>query len=126
MVLQNVSTLRHILLDAAVLSYSSKSEPLSDNDLGEISVKLNLGRWNFYGALYAPDLMRKAMWTVIKQAFSQIPRAKCYFPGNKPQGSVLRVRHKTLQGIPTYDELKWIDWVPNGAHLFFSPFAKCA
>lgn len=29
-----------------------------------------------------------------------------------------------MQGIPTYDELKWIDWLPNGAHLFFSPIAK--
>ena len=31
-----------------------------------------------------------------------------------------------MQGIPTYDELKWIDWIPNGAHLFFSPIAKVA
>lgn len=23
-----------------------------------------------------------------------------------------------------YDELKWIDWIPNGAHLFFSPISK--
>ena len=31
-----------------------------------------------------------------------------------------------MEGIPTYDELKWIDWLPNGAHLFFSPIAKVA
>jgi hypothetical protein len=31
-----------------------------------------------------------------------------------------------MQGIPTYDELKWIDWLPNGSHLFFSPIAKVA
>jgi hypothetical protein len=30
----------------------------------------------------------------------------------------------TLQGIPTFDELRWVDWLPNGAHLFFSPIAK--
>lgn len=56
MALQNVPTIRHILLDAAVLgnkrSYSSKIEPLSDEELDDIAKKLNLGRWNFYGALY--------------------------------------------------------------------------
>lgn len=29
-----------------------------------------------------------------------------------------------MQGIPTYDELRWVDWLPNGAHLFFSPITK--
>jgi hypothetical protein len=29
-----------------------------------------------------------------------------------------------MQGIPSLDELKWVDWLPNGAHLFFSPIAK--
>jgi hypothetical protein len=37
---------------------------------------------------------------------------------------VLHTRAKTLSGIPTFDELKWIDWLPNGAHLFFSPISK--
>jgi hypothetical protein len=41
-----------------------------------------------------------------------------------PENSVLQTRDKTLQGIPTYEELKWIDWLPNGGHLFFSPIAK--
>ncbi|KAJ5196153.1 hypothetical protein N7449_006632 [Penicillium cf. viridicatum] len=31
-----------------------------------------------------------------------------------------------MRGIPTYDELKWIDWLPNGAHLFFAPITKVA
>jgi hypothetical protein len=35
-----------------------------------------------------------------------------------------RPENKTLQGIPSIDELKWVDWLPNGAHLFFSPIAK--
>lgn len=37
---------------------------------------------------------------------------------------MLGTRAKTLQGIPSSDELRWIDWLPNGAHLFFSPIAK--
>ena len=57
MILQNVPTLRHILLDAAVLAPKEKytsdpTKPLGDAELDEIARKLNLGRWNFYGALY--------------------------------------------------------------------------
>jgi hypothetical protein len=56
MVLQNVPTLRHILLDAAVYgnkkSYSSSNTPLTDGELDAIAKKLGLGRWNFYGAVY--------------------------------------------------------------------------
>ncbi|KAJ5360323.1 vanillyl-alcohol oxidase, partial [Penicillium concentricum] len=106
MALQNVPTIRHILLDAAVLgnqaSYSSKTEPLSDEDLDKSAKQLNLGRWIFYGALYVSFILDTA------------------------DNSILLVRDKTMQGIPTYDELKWIDWVPNGAHLFFSSIAKVA
>lgn len=55
-VIQNVPTIRHILLDAAVAgnkaSYTSKNTPLSDGELDAIAAKLNLGRWNFYGAVY--------------------------------------------------------------------------
>jgi hypothetical protein len=56
MVIQNVPTLRHILLDAAVYgdkkSYTSSDKPLNDEELDEIAKKLDLGRWNFYGAAY--------------------------------------------------------------------------
>jgi hypothetical protein len=59
MVIQNVPTLRHILLDAAVAgpkaSYTNKQGPLSDEDMDAIAKKLNLGRWNFYGAVYVSD-----------------------------------------------------------------------
>ncbi|KAH7018615.1 uncharacterized protein B0I36DRAFT_277263 [Microdochium trichocladiopsis] len=128
MVLQNVPTIRHILLDAAVMgnraSYTNSDKPLTDAELDQIAAKLNLGRWNFYGALYGPEPIRQAMWQVVKQAFSAIPGAKFYFPEDQPDNLVLQTRNLTLQGIPTTTELKWVDWLPNGAHLFFSPIAK--
>ncbi|KAM0227206.1 hypothetical protein ACHAPO_011743 [Fusarium lateritium] len=128
MVLQNVPTVRHVLLDAAVMgnraSYTTSKKPLNDQELDEIAKKLNLGRWNFYGALYGPEPIRKVMWEVVKQSFSAIPGAKFYFPEDMPDNVVLQTRHLTLQGIPTYTELEWVNWLPNGAHLFFSPIAK--
>ena len=62
---------------------------------------------------------------VIKEAFSAIPGAKFYFPEDHLEPhSVLRTRAQTLQGIPTYDELRWVNWMPNGSHLFFSLISK--
>jgi len=129
MVLQNVPTLRSTLMDAAVYNpkahYTKSDKPLSSAELDQIAKDLNIGRWNFYGALYGPEPIRKALWAVIKEAFSAIPGAKFYFPEDrKEMHSVLRTRHLTMQGIPTYDELRWVDWLPNGAHLFFAPIAK--
>ncbi|EXL39888.1 hypothetical protein FOCG_17487 [Fusarium oxysporum f. sp. radicis-lycopersici 26381] len=96
MVLQNVPTVRHVLLDAAVMGsrdkFTTSKKPLNDKELDEISEKLNLGRWNIYRALYGPEPIRKVMWEVVKDAFSAIPGAN--------------------------------NWLPNGAHLFFSPIAK--
>ncbi|KAL6705435.1 hypothetical protein ACN47E_006700 [Coniothyrium glycines] len=130
MILQNVPTIRHILLDAAVIGHKSDytsdiHKPLDDAELDAIAEKLNLGRWNFYGALYGPEPIRNATWSVVKASFSAIPGAKFYFPEDrKEENSVLHMRHKTMQGIPTFDELRWVSWLPNGSHLFFSPIAK--
>ena len=118
MVLQNVPTIRHILLDAAVFgdrkSYTSSSEPLNDEELDAIAKKLGLGRWNFYGALYGPPPVRDVLWSVIKGAFSSIKGAKFFFPGDRPDNIVLQTSSDTLQGIPSATELKWVDWLPNG------------
>jgi hypothetical protein len=90
-----------------------------------IAAKLNLGRWNFYGAVYGPEPVRAMLLSVIKDAFLKgIPGAKYFEPKDQPSNEVFQTRHNTLQGIPSTTELKWVDWLPNGAHLFFSPIAK--
>jgi hypothetical protein len=128
MVLQNVPTLRHILLDAAVSgtkkSYTESEAPLNDEELDAIAKKLKLGRWNFYGALYGPEPVRNVLWSVIKSAFSQIEGVKFILPEETDDHPVLKTRNGTLQGIPSLDELAWVNWEPNGAHLFFSPIAQ--
>lgn len=130
MVLQNVPSIRHILLDAAVLGNKSSyfpgvDRPLTEEELVQIQEKLKLGRWNFYGALYGPEIIRNAQWSVIKSVFGQIPGSKFFWPDKgKTSPGVLDIRAKTLQGIPSMDELSWVDWLPNGAHLFFSPISE--
>jgi len=88
--------------------YTDSKYPLTDNELDDIAKKLNLGRWNFYGALYGPEPIRKVMWEVVKGAFSAIPGAKFYFPEDMPDNLVLQTRDLTLQGIPTMTELEWV------------------
>jgi FAD binding domain len=134
MVLQNVPTIRHILLDAAVFgdrkSYTSSDQPLNDEELDAIAKKLGLGRWNFYGALYGPPPVRDVLWSVIKGAFSSIKGAKFFFPEDRPDNIVLQTRSDTLQGIPSATELKWVDWLPNGVssirliHLYPYPISS--
>jgi FAD/FMN-containing dehydrogenase len=128
MVLQNVPSIRHILLDAGVMGtkkdYFDVDRPLNEDELDAIARKLNLGRWNFYGALYGPKPVRDVLWQVVKDSFGKIEGAKFFFPEDIKEKAVLHIRSKTLQGIPTIDELSWVDWLPNGAHLFFSPISK--
>lgn len=65
------------------------------------------------------------MLDTIKSAFLAIPGSRFYLPEDRSEPhSVLHTRAKTLQGIPTLDELRWVSWLPNGAHLFFSPITK--
>ena len=106
-------------------SYIDSKNPLTDDEMDAIAKKLSLGRWNFYGAVYGPEPVRNVLLSVIKDAFLKgIPGAKYYEPEDMPDNIVLQTRHNTLQGIPSTTELKWVDWLPNGAHLFFSPIAK--
>ena len=106
-------------------SYTDSDKPLTDSEMDAIAKQLNLGRWNFYGAVYGPEPVRATLLGVIKDAFLKaIPGARYFEPKDMPDNEVLQTRHNTLQGIPSTTELKWVDWLPNGAHLFFSPIAK--
>lgn len=72
-----------------------------------------------------PELIRNVLLETIKKAFLTIPGARFFLPEDRTEPhSVLQTRSKTMQGIPTFDELRWVDWLPNGAHLFFSPITK--
>ena len=76
MILQNVPSLRHILLDAAVANnkkhYYAGDGPIPDKEIDRIGKDMKLGRWNFYGALYGPEPVRNVLWGAIKAAFSQV------------------------------------------------------
>ena len=130
MVLQNVPTIRNVIVDAAVHATKKEhfpnkptNETLTDEEIQHLQDKYNLGFWNFYGAVYGPPPVREALLGVIKASFLQVPGSKFYFKDDMPNNSVLQTRDNTLQGIPSIDELTWVDWKPNGSHIAFSPIA---
>jgi len=110
MVLQNVPTIRHVLLDAAIMgdrkSYTNDPKPIDEEQLDAIAAKLGIGRWNFYGAVYGPEPVREVLLQAIKASFLQIPGAKYFEPEDMPNNEVLQTRHNTMQGIPSTTELK--------------------
>ena len=98
----------------------SSDKPLTEEELDAITRKLGLGRWNFYGALYGPEPIRNVLWSVIKDGFCSIPGTKFFYPEDFPENKVLQTRANTLQGIPSIDELRWVEWLPNGVSLSIS------
>ncbi|KAI0876042.1 vanillyl alcohol oxidase [Hypoxylon argillaceum] len=127
MVIQNAPKLESILVAAALAgprtTYTNSDKPLDEEDLDNIARKLNLGRWNLYGALYGPEVVRSSLWSIIKSSFGQIPGSKFFFLEDRPEDRAMQIRNTTFQGIPTISELEWVNWLPNGSHLFFSPIA---
>ncbi|ETS86189.1 Vanillyl-alcohol oxidase [Pestalotiopsis fici W106-1] len=127
LVIQNAPKLESILVAAALAGprtkYTSSEKLLDDQELDNIAEQLNLGRWNLYGALYGPQVVRDSLWSVIKSSFGNIPGAKFFFLEDRPDDLAMQTRNTTFQGIPTISELEWVNWLPNGSHLFFSPIA---
>jgi hypothetical protein len=53
--------------------------------------------------------MRKMLLDIIKSSFLSIKGARFFLPEDrKEEISVLRFREKTLRGVPSIDELRWV------------------
>ena len=128
--IQNVPVLRNIILDAGVVSKRSEwydgEGPLPREAIKRMQSELGLGYWNFYGTLYGPPPMIEMFHGMIQQAFGQIPGAQFFTNEDRPEAGdrgahVLHDRHKINNGIPSLDEMKLLDWLPNGGHACVSP-----
>ena len=128
--LQNVPVLRNIILDAGVVSKRTEwydgDGPLPPEAIERMKSELGLGYWNFYGTLYGPPPMIEMYYGMIKEAFVQIPGAQFFTHEDRDEAAdrgahVLHDRHKINNGIPSLDEMKLLDFVPNGGHIGFSP-----
>ncbi|KAB8241851.1 hypothetical protein BDV35DRAFT_384597 [Aspergillus flavus] len=81
-VIQNTPKLENVLVSTVLQSqYTNSNKPLTDLELDEISENLNVGRWNLYGAMYGPPVIRSL---------------------DHPNDIILRIRNDTMQACEEY------------------------
>src|SRR5690606_28132580 len=125
-VIQNAATIRSLVLDAAVFAAKSQyyhgDGPIPDSVARRIMEDLEIGMWNFCGALYGPPPIMDALWAAIRDSFSSIPGAKFYFvEDRKRRPDILAHRAETMRGIPKLTEFGFLNWNGGGGHVGFSP-----
>jgi 4-cresol dehydrogenase (hydroxylating) len=129
-VIQNTASIRSLLLEAAVTAtkrqYFDGAGPTPADVQHQIMIDQDIGRWNLYGAQYGPPAVIGAYWSEIRDAFGSIEGAKFYFADDRPPGSVLEHRARTMAGIPALNDLKILDWVGNGGHINVSPISPAS
>lgn len=131
--LQNVPALRNIVLEAAQVSrradWHPEDTPFPDEVIDRMKRELGLGYWNFYGTVYGPPPVVEQYLKIIESAFGQIPGARFYTTRTRPltaedRGAhTLHDRHKINTGVPTIEEANLMNWIPDGAHMGFSPIS---
>lgn len=89
----------------------------------EHTTKLPTGphTWMYYGMSYGPSHIRKYKLDIIDAEFKKIPGARKIDTNTLPQGEYFWSRDKIASGTPDFMELLWVNWMPNGAHIAFSP-----
>ncbi|TPX10277.1 uncharacterized protein E0L32_008682 [Thyridium curvatum] len=129
-VLGNIPQLRSVIQELNVTgqpksSFHRGAAPMTREEIRAAARKLPLGEcsWVFYGTQYGPPDAVAAQLALIKAAFAAIPGARLFLPQDVPETHYLHSRALVCGGVPVLRELDWLNWVPNGAHLFFSPIA---
>ncbi|KAL4889082.1 hypothetical protein BDV59DRAFT_205507 [Aspergillus ambiguus] len=126
-ILENVAQLRHVVLEIAALgkprSAWIKGDGSFEEEVRQTAKNLPCGdcTWIYYGTCYGPKELRDPKLKVIHEAFTKIPGARKIDPKTIPQESYFWSRDRICSGIPDIQELNWVNWTPNGAHIAFSP-----
>lgn len=84
---------------------------------------LDVGAWNFYGALYGPEPVMDAHWAVIEAAFREIPGARFFFADDRRGDAAFEYRAKLMRGEPNMTEFGLLNWLGAGSHVDFSPIS---
>ncbi|KAF3762805.1 FAD-linked oxidase-like protein [Cryphonectria parasitica EP155] len=132
MILENVAQLRHITLTIASrgkprTNYyrddEQKSTPIPPEVVHKAAAETPVGdcTWLYYGMSYGPPQIRKYKLDMIDAEFHKVPGCKRIDPSTLPPDEYFWVRDRVAVGVPDVQELGWVNWVPNGSHIAFSP-----
>lgn len=128
MILENVAQLRHVTQTIANLGqprshYHNEATPLPSSVIHDAAAKTPVGdcTWIYYGMSYGPPEIRKYKLDIVDAAFRKVPGCKRIDPSTLPPDEYFWVRDRVAAGKPDIQELGWVNWVPNGSHIAFSP-----
>ncbi|KUI56483.1 Vanillyl-alcohol oxidase [Cytospora mali] len=130
-ILGNIPQLRHVIQELTVTGQPKSAfwkgqGPMPRDEVTKAAKDLPLGEcsWVFYGTQYGPPETIASQLKLVKESFtSQIPGTRFFLPEDVPSDHYLHSRAQVCAGVPVLTELNWLNWVPNGAHIFFSPIA---
>ncbi|KAL2272124.1 hypothetical protein FJTKL_08091 [Diaporthe vaccinii] len=130
MILENVAQLRHVtqtiagrghprtkywagegLIPPEVIHKAASESPLGDCT------------WIYYGMSYGPEPIRRYKLDIVDREFKKVPGCRRVDPATLPPDEYFWARDRVAAGVPDIQELAWVNWVPNGAHIAFSPIA---
>ena len=77
--------------------------------------------WLYYGMAYGPAHVRKYKLDIIDAEFKKVAGARRIDPSTLPADEYFWARDRVASAVPELQELSWVNWVPNGAHVAFSP-----
>lgn len=127
-ILGNIPQLRHVIQELAVMgkpksAFWNGKGRMPRNVIAQEASKLPCGdcSWVFYGCQYGDKASMESQFKLIREEFGKIKGSKFYLPKDMPPDHYLHDRANVNIGKPVLRELDWLNWVPNAAHLFFSP-----
>lgn len=127
-ILGNIPQLRHVAQELNVQGFPkthwySGNGPVPADIIHKHAAQLPCGdcSWVFYGTQYGDATSIKTQLDIIRGRFSSIAGSKFFLPSDLPKNHYIHSRALVCSGVPVLRELDWLNWKPNGAHLFFSP-----
>ncbi len=127
MIIPNAATAVELIWDAAVKvtrrQYHTGAGPMPPATRRKLAADLDVGMWNFYGALYGPAPRMDGDWTVIRDAFASIRGARFYTAEDRKGDVAFDYRAKLMRGEPNMTEFSVLNWTGGGGHLGFAPIS---
>ncbi|KAH9884421.1 hypothetical protein F4778DRAFT_557799 [Xylariomycetidae sp. FL2044] len=128
-ILENVAQLRSVIQTLAVRgklrsTYYGGEGPIPDDIVHAAAARETATgdcSWVYYGMSYGPPHIRQYKLSIIDAEFKKVAGARRIDPSTIPADEYFWARDRVAAGIPDIQELRWVNWVPNGAHVAFSP-----
>ncbi|KAE8448728.1 hypothetical protein EG329_008943 [Mollisiaceae sp. DMI_Dod_QoI] len=127
-ILENVAQVRHAIQSLAVkgkprTTYFTGDGPMPEDIVSDYMKKTPIGecKWLYYGMSYGPEHIRQYKLDIIDKEFKKIPGARRIDSSTLPDDEYFWSRDRIAAGVPDLVELLWVNWVPNGSHVAFSP-----